>query len=144
MAQEGPAQLMKWEETTGRGSVATNTEGNATINKGNLPKHIFTLTLLLYRMHIKPRWTTLPTTMYIPHWRWTMYIPLWRWRHNDVHSPLTMNNVHSSLTMKTNETIDIDIGTCHPKSHSLTIGSFSPKLIMCIHHERWGRNFLNH
>ena len=56
MAQHGMAQLMKWEElTTGRGRVATNTEGNAKINEGNLPKHIFTLTLLLYRMHIKPR-----------------------------------------------------------------------------------------
>ena len=38
----------------------------------------------------------------------------------------------------------IDIGTCRPKPHSLTIGSCSPKLIMCIHHERRGRNFLNH
>ena len=55
------AQLMKWEElTTGRGRVATNTEGNAKINEGNLPKHIFTLTLLLYRMHIKPRKIYIP------------------------------------------------------------------------------------
>ena len=49
MAQHREAQLMKWEElTTGRGRVTTNTEGNDTINKGNLPKHIFTLTLLPY------------------------------------------------------------------------------------------------
>ena len=123
--------LMKWEETTGRGSVATNAEGNATINKGNLPKHIFTHTLPLYRMHIKPRWTQCTfltddeqctssfgdesTTMYIPRWRWTMYIPLWRWTE--------WNN---------------------RKPHSLSIGLCSPKLIMYVHHERRGRNLLKH
>jgi hypothetical protein len=46
------AQLMKWEElTTGRGRATANTAGNAKINEGNLLKHIFTLTLLLYRAY---------------------------------------------------------------------------------------------
>ena len=55
------AQLMRWEElTTGRGRATANTAGNAKTNEGNLPKHIFTLTLLLYRMHIKPRKIYIP------------------------------------------------------------------------------------
>ena len=68
------AQLMRWEElTTGRGRAIANTAGNAKINEGNLLKHIFTLTLLLYRAyratrHIRSQWNK-------PNYLASMYIP---------------------------------------------------------------------
>ena len=71
--------------TTSRGRVTANTAGNAKTNEGNLPKHIFTLTLPLYRMHIKPRKICVPN------------------RTTQITSPARThirNNVHSSLTMK--------------------------------------------
>ena len=68
------AQLMRWEElTTGRGRANANIAGNAKINEGNLLKHTFTLTLLLYRAyratrHIRPQWNK-------PNYLASMYIP---------------------------------------------------------------------